>query len=131
MKFFVLLILLISNIYGQNVLTAKSNISFKDILTKEHFNVVFINPSEIPRTCELVSIDDIETNKYFASKYIRAGSVICKKDLQVYESNSVVFDFGILEIKTDGEIIHETDEYITIKKHDGSVHKIYKDGRDR
>lgn len=131
MKLFILVVLLISSMYGQNVLIAKDNISFKEILTKEHFNIVFVDPSAIQRTCDVVGIDEIEENKYFAAKYIRAGSMVCKKDLQAYESNSVVFDFGILEIKTDGEIINETDEYITIKKHDGSVHKIYKDGRDR
>lgn len=127
----IVVFLIWTNLFSQDVFVAKTNISFKQTVTKNDFNIISVDPKEIPRTCEVFPISQIDLQRYVTTKYIRQGSVICSKDLALFDSKEVVFDFGSLEIKTDGEIINETNESITIKKYDGSVVKIFKDGRER
>lgn len=52
-----------------------------------------------------------------------------QKDLDKDKNNSVLFNFGSIQIERPGKIIFENDEYIRIKREDGQVEKIYKDGR--
>ncbi|MDY0365555.1 MAG: hypothetical protein RBQ81_06835 [Arcobacteraceae bacterium] len=129
MKYLIIFALCLTQLYGVKVGFAKQNIGYKEIVTKEHFIIKEINSTQIPRNCEVFDLNLLDKREYFASKYIKEGSMICTKDLKEYEKKEIIFNFGALEIRTDGEVIHETDEYITIKKHDGSVQKIFKDGR--
>lgn len=131
MRFIVIFALCLSYLNAIEVLVAKKSISYKEILSKDYFTVMSANSSDIPRTCEVFNPNNFSTGQYMASKYIKEGALLCTKDVLEYKPKEVVFNFGSLEIKTDGEVINETSEYITIKKHDGSVHKIYKDGRDQ
>lgn len=131
MRFFIIFALCLCYVNAMEVLVAKKSISYKEVLSKDDFAVMSANPQDIPRTCEVFNSNNFNSGQYMASKYIKEGSLLCTKDVLEYKPKEVLFNFGSLEIKTDGEVINETAEYITIKKHDGSVQKIYKDGRDQ
>ncbi|QOG12010.1 hypothetical protein [Arcobacter sp. FWKO B] len=131
MKIFIILFILYGFLDAKNIAVAKKNISFKDFLTTENIDIAHIDTKDIPRTCVPFEVEKLNTHQYTASKYIRSGSIICEKDASLYESKEVLFNFGSIEIKTDGEIVNENDDFITIKKHDGSIHRIFKDGRER
>lgn len=131
MRFFIIFALCLCYVNAMEVLVAKKSISYKEVLSKDYFAVMSANPQDIPRTCEVFNSNNFNSGQYMASKYIKEGSLLCTKDVLEYKPKEVLFNFGSLEIKTDGEVINETAEYITIKKHDGSVQKIYKDGRDQ
>ncbi|WP_164967602.1 hypothetical protein [Arcobacter sp. CECT 8985] len=79
--------------------------------------------------CTPLKLSDLSGTVYETTHYIKKGSVLCTKDIKEFKKKAVVFKFGALEIETDGEIIYQNDKYIRIKKRDGKVEKIYKDGR--
>ena len=43
----------------------------------------------------------------------------------------MIFNFGNIQIEQNGEIIFQNDKYITIKKNNGKVKKIYKNGQNK
>jgi 23S rRNA-/tRNA-specific pseudouridylate synthase len=110
----------------KNVLVATKNIRLNEQLTQN--NVQLQNMPIKDRSCTPLSVEAILQHQYTAANYIIKGSVICTRNANKYEKQSVVFDFGTLEIEQEGEIIFENDEFIRIKKPNGKVEKIYKDG---
>ena len=53
------------------------------------------------------------------------------KDVKKYENESVIFNFGGVEIEKKGKVIYENDDFIRIKNLDGTIEQIYKDGRTK
>jgi hypothetical protein len=63
MRFFIIFALCLSYLNAIEVLVAKKNISYKEILSKEYFTVMSANLSDIPRTCEVFNIDNFNTGQ--------------------------------------------------------------------
>lgn len=72
----------------------------------------------------------LKENKYFALHYIPKNRAICAKDVYIPKSNIIKFKFGNLEIEREGTILKETNKYIRVKNTDGTIEKIYKNGRN-
>lgn len=83
----------------------------------------------LSKNCTPLTLQELENAVFTASHYIFKDSILCSNDVIKYEKKSVIFDFGSLEIEHEGKIIYENDQYIRIKKQDGSIEKIYKNGR--
>lgn len=111
------------------VLVAKHNIQFKNILKQSDLYVAKSN--KLPRFCKPLNIEMLQKNRYSVKHFIPRGAVVCTKDVEKFNKESVIFNFGPLEIEKYGKIIQENDRYIKIKKRDGKIEKIYKDGRIR
>lgn len=122
-----LLILFSSSLIAQDVLTALKDIKFKEKVTKE--SVVLKQVNSVSKNCIPLSLQQLENESYTASHYIFKDSIICVNDVIKYEKESVVFDFGTLQIEQEGKIIYENDQYLRIKKLDGTIEKIYKNGK--
>lgn len=82
-----------------------------------------------PNHCIPLTLTDLNNDTYVTLHFILKGSILCHNDVKVYKKESVVFDFGSLQIEKNGKVIYENDEYIRIKRDDGKIEKIYKDGR--
>jgi hypothetical protein len=78
---------------------------------------------------EYLDIKKLKKNKYFAKHYISKNKPICAKDVYIPLQNKVNVRFGNLEIEKEAELIRETKSYIKIKNVDGTIEKIYIDGR--
>lgn len=117
------------NLYSIDVIVANSKINYKEIISVEKLSS--LNVLSVKKYCIPATIDDLEKDKYFAKHYIRKGSVICLKDIEKYSKNSILFNFGSIQIERNGKLVFENDEYIKIKRNDGKIEKIYKDGRLR
>lgn len=111
------------------VVVAKKQIAYQQKIQESYVEVRNIN--SINKNCIPVTLAQIKENNYLAKTFINTGSIICKRNITIAKQNSVKFNFGAIEIETPGKIIFENDEYIRIKKLDGSIEKIYKDGRLR
>lgn len=123
-----LFILLLSiNSYAVSVLIAKEPFQFEEKLTTSKLRLV--NIDKIRKSCIPLKLKDVQNNKYLTTHYINTNSIICERDVKLYKNESVTFKFGALEIEKKGKIVFENDEFIRIKKIDGSIEKIYKDGR--
>jgi len=125
--FFVILFSI--NLYSIEVLVTNSKINYKEIISIKKLSSA--NVLSVKKFCIPATIRDFENDKYYATHYIRKGSVICLKDIEKYSKSSILFNFGSIQIERDGKLIFENDEYIKIKKRDGKIEKIYKDGRLR
>lgn len=124
-----LLMLFSINLYAVDVIIAKSKINYKEIISIQKLSKHKV--SSIKKFCVPATVNDFQSNKYIATHYIKKGSVICLKDIELYNKNSILFNFGAIEIEKNGKIIFENDKYIRIKKDNGKIEKIYKDGRLR
>lgn len=113
-------------LYGQNVLIAKKNINFKEVISIEDVEEV---DTQEKINCEIFSPKELKSKKFIAKHYIAKSTIICAKSLEEYKKEAVLFDFGSFQIETEGKIIFENDEFVRIKKNDGSIEKIFKDGR--
>ena len=121
------LILLFSlNLYSIEVIVTKTKINYKEIIDINKLSSA--NVLSVKKFCIPVSIKDFENKKYTAKRYLKKGTVLCKKDISLYKKKSVLFDFGTIQIEKQGKIIYENDKYIKIKRIDGQIDKIYKDG---
>lgn len=127
LKILVLMFLLSNQLFGINVLITKVDINYKELVNLE--DLYKSNVTSVKKFCEPVDENDFKTTKYRASRYLKKGTILCKKDLDKDKNNSVLFNFGSIQIERPGKIIFENDEYIRIKREDGQVEKIYKDGR--
>lgn len=116
-----------SNVFAIDVLVAKENIKYKAKINVN--NLMFKKTKKIYRHCVPVKLNDFDVSEYITKHYISKGSIICTKDIKKYVKSSILFKFGSLEIEKDGKVINNTKKYIKIKKPDGKVEKIYKDGR--
>lgn len=122
-------IIFISKLLAFEVIVAKEDMSFRTQLTPENLEIKDIKL--LPENCKPLKLEELKDNKYLSSKFIKKAQVICKDDVKKIVKKSVVFNFGSIQIETDGKIIFENDEYVRIKKDNGKIEKIYKDGKSR
>lgn len=118
---------LLINSYAIDIIVPKKTINYKSILSITDLSLKKV--ATIPKVCKPLTLDNIQRNKYQAKHLLYKGRVICLKDVKIYKKESVVFKFGALEIEKNGKIIFENDEFIRIKRNDGKIEKIYKNGR--
>ena len=121
------IIFLFSKLCAYDVVITNQQINYNEIISIKMVSKAKVD--EIKKFCKPLSYEDFKTNKYQASHYMKKGFVVCEDDVKNYKKQSVLFDFGIIQIEKEGEIIYENDEYIRIKRRDGEIEKIYKDGR--
>ena len=106
---------------------ANKSINYKGKIYSHNARLIQANDK---KSCkEYLDIPTLKKNKYFAKHYIAKNKPICAKDVYIPKINKVKFRFGNLEIEKEGEIIRETKSYIKIKNVDGTIEKIYIDGR--
>ena len=115
------------NLFGIEVIVTKSKINYKEIIDINKLSSA--NVLSVKKFCIPITIKDLQDKKYIAKRYLKKGTVLCKKDIELYIEKSVLFNFGIIEIEKQGKIIFENNKYIKIKRIDGQIDKIYKDGR--
>lgn len=116
-----------STIFAQEILVTIKDIKFREKVTIE--NLIVKQDNNINKNCIPLTLKHLENGSYTATHYIFKDSILCENDVLKYEKESVVFDFGTLQIEQEGKIIYENDQYIRIKKHDGTIEKIYKNGK--
>jgi len=107
---------------------AKKNIKYKDKIFS--YDVTFVPESKKFTCTKYIDMNLLKQNKYYAKSFLRKGKAICKRNVIVPQGNTVKFKFGNLEIEKEGRVLNETDQYIKIKNLDGTINKIYKDGRN-
>lgn len=122
-------LLLSTNLYSIEVVVTKSRINYNEVIDPAKLKKA--NVLSVKKFCIPLSLEDFQETEYIATHFMREGFVICAKDVKKYQKNSVLFNFGSIQIEKDGKKIFENDEYIKIKRNDGKVEKIYKDGRVR
>lgn len=127
----ILLILSISTVLFsaqvQVVPLASKVINYKTKIYSQNTRLIQVNSKY--KCKEYLDIKKLKKNKYFATHYISKNKAICAKDAYIPEVNKVKFRFGNLEIEKNAELIRETNSYIKIKNVDGTIEKIYTDGR--
>lgn len=126
LKSLFLLFFLFQNLYSLDVIVSSVDINYKEIIDIKKLSSS--NVLSVKKFCIPVTISDLKNKKHVAKRFIRKGSVLCTKDIESYEKKSVLFNFGSIEIEKRGKIIFENDKYIKIKRTDGNIDKIYKDG---
>ncbi len=119
--------LFIVDIFALDVLVSKKSLNFEETIKNSSLRVSKID--SLTKACIPLRLSDINRHKYVTTHYINKNSIICRKDVRVYKKESVVFNFGLLEIEKKGKVIFENDKFIRIKKANGKIEKIYKDGR--
>lgn len=122
-----LLIFFSLNLYSIEVVVTTSKINYKETISPSKLSTKEI--SSVRKYCIPMKISDFQKEKYTAKRYLKKGTVLCTRDVESFSKNSVLFKFGTIEIETPGKIIYENDKYIKIKRADGEIEKIYKDGR--
>ena len=110
-----------------SVLVANESINYDEKLKLR--KIKMINVDEIKKMCVPLTLSQLQNEEYITTHYINKGSIICLSDVKKYKDNSILFNFGDLQIERKGKIIYENDEFIRIKNLDGTIEKIYKDGR--
>ncbi len=130
LKFFVS-IFLVLNVYAQDIQVvpiAKKVINYKSKIYSR--DTLLVQSNERYKCDEYINVIDLKKNKYYAKHYIAKNKPLCLKDVYIPEINKVKFRFGNLEIEKEAELIKETKSYIKIKNLDGTIEKIYIDGRN-
>lgn len=127
LKLSILIFFLTTNVFGINVLISKEAIGFKQKI--EPSNLRLIRVSKVKKSCIPLTVKQVQNNDYKATHYIKKKSILCEDDVKLDKKEAVVFNFGSLEIEKEGKIIYENDDFIRIKKDNGKIEKIYKDGR--
>ena len=125
-KILFLIFIFINNHFAIDVLVAKKKIAYKEIIKISSLQKITLK--KLNKNCDPLKISDLNKYKYVSKHYINKKSVICFKDIKKYKNESVIFNFGSIEIEKDGQIVFENDKYITIKKRNGKLEKIYKNG---
>lgn len=115
------------NSFAINVLVTKEPINFEEKLDITKLRMMQVNV--IKKSCIPLTLSQVQNNEYITTHYINKNTILCKKDMKIYKNNGVLFNFGLLQIEKKGKIIYENDEFIRIKNLDGTIEKIYKDGR--
>lgn len=115
------------NAFALKVLVAKESINYEEKLKTS--DVKRMNIQSLVKACNPLTLKQLSNNEYVTTHYINKDSVICLKDVKIYKKESVIFRFGLLEIEKKGKVIFENDKFIRIKRVDGTIEKIYKDGR--
>lgn len=127
LKVFIILSIFSFNLLAIDVLVTNKDINFKEEVNSS--KLYKTNVKSVKKYCVPLTIKKLKEKKYRASRYLKKGTVLCTKDLYADKNNKVVFDFGAIQIERSGRLLFENDEYIKIKRDDGKVEKIYKDGR--
>jgi hypothetical protein len=127
LKLSILIFLLTTNVFGISVLISKSAIGFEQKIDVSKLRLM--NIPTLTKACIPLTLKQVQNNEYRTTHYINKNSILCKKDVKIYKNESVIFKFGGLEIERKGKIIYENDQFIRIKKENGKIEKIYKDGR--
>ncbi len=117
------------NIYAIDVIIAKDDIKYKEKI--DSTKLMLFKSARLKKDCKAFTIKMYNNNTFVSKHYINKGSIICLKDIKVYKKDSVIFQFGSLEIEKEGKILFQNNKYITIKKSNGKIEKIYKDGKTR
>ena len=123
-----LIILFFTNLYSLDVLVVNKPISYESVI-----NSSMVYQKDVKNTkkrCSPVTMLELNSNQYISTHYINRGSILCLKDIKLYQDNSVIFKFGSLEIEQKGKKIYENDKFIRIKKPNGKIEKIYKNGKN-
>jgi len=102
-------------------------IHYKNKIYSQDIRLIQVNKKY--KCKEYLDIRILKKNKYFAKHFIAKNKPLCAKDVYVPKINKVTFRFGNLEIEKEAELIRETKSYIKIKNVDGTIEKIYIDGR--
>lgn len=127
LKAFFLVLIFASNAYSTQVVVVSKKINFKEKITA--YNTQVMNVSRVKKNCIPASVEQLKSEQHIAKHYMKTGTIICTKDVKTYLKEKVVVKFGAIEIEKNGKLIYENDEYLRIKKEDGKIEKIYKDGR--
>ena len=131
MKYIITISLLSIFLYGENTILP---VSVKTINWKEKIvstNVKLVKENSQFKCKKYLDINTLKKNKYRAKHYILKNKAICLNDVFIQSDKKVRFDFGFIEIEKEAKIIKETDQYIKIKNLDGTMTKIYKNGRNK
>lgn len=123
------LVLLLSKLTALDVLIAINKIDYNAAILKKNLRLLSIE--NIKKRCVPLRIEDLNNGKYISKHFINKNSIICKSSVKPYKKNSVIFNFGNIQIEQDGKILFENDKYITIRKNNGKVEKIYKNGQNK
>jgi hypothetical protein len=118
----------LSVIYANTIaFIASQNIQYKDFITLNKVQQAEIT-KKLKRDCIPITLNDLSGGSYLSKHYISKGKVICKKDIKPYEKKTVIFNFGTFEIEKEGEIIYQDNKVVKIRKPNGKIEKIYKNG---
>ena len=119
--------ILISELFAQTVVVAKESLKFGEVI--ETSKLLEKDVSNIRKSCIPVTFEDLANKKYVTTHFINKNSIICVKDIKENKEQSIIFNFGGFQIEKKGSIVYENDEFIRFKNEDGTMEKIYKDGR--
>lgn len=125
-KFVLIFLFFTSNLAALEVIITKNKISYNSILSIKDLSLK--NVLKVKRSCKPLTLNDLDKRKYITKHYIKKGNIICLNNVKIYKKEVVVVKFGNIEIEKNGKIIFENDKYFTIKKRNGKLEKIYKDG---
>lgn len=126
-KILLLLLLCTTSLFSIDVLTVTKEIRYKEKIQKDKLNLKRVD--SVAKGCTPLRLEDLEKDSYSASHYMFENAIVCMNDVIKYEKESVLFDFGSLQIEQEGKIIYENEKFIRLKKQDGTIEKIYKDGK--
>lgn len=127
LKLSLLTILLNITLLATSVVVSKEAIKLDEQIVATKLRVQ--NISNVNKSCEPITLKEIQNEVYVATHYINKNTIICKKDIKKFQDETIVFSFGGLEIEKKGKIIYENSEFIRFKNLDGTIEQIYKDGR--
>lgn len=123
---FIIFCLFFTKALAVDVLVTTKAINFNEIIDISSLKKTSVD--SVKRHCTPVSLKNFKNKQIQATHYMRKGYVLCENDIKEYKKESVIFDFGAIQIEKEGEVIFENDEYLRIKRTDGKIEKIYKDG---
>lgn len=126
-RIFFLILFFSLNLFAIEVVVVTSKINYKELISISKLSAS--NISKVKKYCIPMNIKDFKSEQYNAKRFLKKGTIICEKDVEKYSKNSVLFNFGGIEVEKPGKIIYENDKFIKIKKLNGKIEKIYKDGR--
>lgn len=116
-----------TSLFAVDVLVPKRTINYKAIISIKDLS--YRKVDRISKVCKPLTLSHLEKNTFQAKHLLLQGRPICTKDVKIYKKESIVFNFGSLEIEKNGKVIYENNEYIKLKRNDGKIEKIYKNGR--
>jgi len=126
-KIFVLLFLTLC-LYGDVALVSTKDLKFKQALDYGDLKLQYLDKKI---HCKMFDKQKLLTNKYKTIRYIPKNKAICEKDVVQMLDHKIKADFGNIVIEKNGEFVSETKNYVKIKKQDGSIEKINKNGMTR
>ena len=127
LKLSLVIFLLNINAFAISVLVSQVAINFEEKLDVSKVKVQ--NVGEINKSCIPLKLSEIQNDEYITTHYINKNTIICTKDVKKYENESIIFNFGGVQIEKKGKVIFENKDFIRIKNIDGTIEQIYKDGR--